>query len=76
MNARERRQIERRFCQEVVLHYAHRGIASDEFDDEVKTWCNKTVGRKNWMRDAGSWSKRLYYFTKPDHAVWFKLRWS
>jgi hypothetical protein len=75
MNARERRQIERRFSEKVALRYTHVGPASDEFDDEVRAWCNKTIGRKNWMRDSGHWYSRLYFFTKPEHTVWFKLRW-
>ena len=75
MNSRERRQIERRLCQKVVLRYTHVGPASDDFDDEVKTWCNKNVGRRNWMRGASDWYHREYFFAKPEHTVWFTLRW-
>jgi hypothetical protein len=77
MNARERRQIERRFKQKVTFKYrSYVDLDPDDLDDEVQVWCNKNVGRRNWFRDGGGWTSRGYYFADPKHATAFILRWS
>jgi hypothetical protein len=77
MNARERRQFDRRFKTKIVFRYRqHESVDSDVLDKEVMTWCNKNVGRSNWARDSGCWLYRGYFFADPKYASLFMLRWS
>lgn len=77
MNARERRQIERRFKQKVTFRYqSFVDLDENDLDDEVQVWCNKNVGRKNWFRDGGDCISRGYFFADPKHVTAFILRWS
>lgn len=76
MNAKQRRQIERRVCLKVVFRYrSHDDLDDDDLDEEVEHWCNKQIGRENWRRDQGGWSYRGYFFADQKHVTLFLLRW-
>ena len=76
MNAKQRRQIERRLCHEVVFHYKpYTDFDEDDLDEEVQYWCNKNIGRENWRRDQGGWASRGYFFADQKHVTLFVLRW-
>ncbi len=82
MNAKQRRQIERRVCLKVVFRYrSHDDLDDDDLDEEVEHWCNKQIGRENWRisnnwrRDQGGWVSRGYFIAESKHAMLFALRW-